>query len=97
MNQYEGGDIYYSNRSQVEATLSRYGNGCGGNQTTTANIPTKRGNDGCMYPYHPDEPSYLSQFELGFKGYFKCCKVDHNRCDQCPIGYNATREVMEIF
>ena len=31
LNQYEGGDIYYSNRSQDEATLSRYGNGGGGN------------------------------------------------------------------
>lgn len=41
-----------------------------------------------MYSYHPDEPSYLSQFELGFKGWFECSKVDHNRRD---------RQVIEIF
>lgn len=31
LNQYEGGDIYYSNRSQAEISLSRYGNGGGDN------------------------------------------------------------------
>ena len=97
LNQYEGGDVYYSNRSQAEQTLSRYGNGGGTGQSSSQGIPTKRGADGRMYPYHPDDPSYISKFELDFKGCFKCGKEDHSRRDQCPIGYNASRQQLEAF
>ena len=97
LNQYEGGDIYYSNRSQAEQTLSRYGNGGGTGQSSSQGIPTKRGADGRMYPYHPDDPSYISKFDIDFKGCFKCGKEDHSRRDQCPIGYNASRQQLEAF
>ena len=38
-----------------------------------------------------------SKFDIDFKGCFKCGKVDHSRRDQCPIGYNASRQQLEVF
>ena len=95
-----GGDIYYSNQSQAELTLSRYGNGGSANHQQTTrqpSLPTKRGDDGNMYPYNPEDPEYLSHFPIGFKGCFKCGKADHWSRKFCPVGDGDDPVVMARF
>ena len=50
-----------------------------------------------MYPFYPGDLTYLSKFELGFRGCFKCGSLDHNRRDKCPVGYTATKEMLDVF
>ena len=38
-----------------------------------------------MYPYDPDDPDYLSIYQVGFKGCFQCGKVGHYDRSQCPL------------
>ena len=38
-----------------------------------------------MYPYDPDDPDYLSIYQVGFKGCFQCGKVGHYDRAQFPL------------
>ena len=55
------------------------------------------GQNGRYFPFNPDNPSYLSKFDISFCGCFKCCSSDHNSRDKCPYGDNTSRYMMEIF
>ena len=61
------------------------------------NLPSSVGKDGKLYPYHIDDPAYLSKFPLGFKGYFKCGSTEHWSRNTCPLGGSTDRAIMEIF
>ena len=77
------GQIYkYSSTSPAEATIQRYKPPA--NRTRTDPL-TKRRADGQLYPYHPDEPGFLSKFPLNFKGCLSCGSTDHWRNDKCPV------------
>ena len=103
LNQYEGdqsqrqGDMYYNSQSVAETTLQQYGDGGQNNENRNAEILTRAGPNGCQFPYNPDDPLYLSKFEIGFRGCFKCGSPDHNRREKCPLRYDFNYEKMQIF
>ena len=62
----------------AENTLSRYVDGDGPSAVHNLhNLPVYAVRDGKYYPYHQEDSSYLSRFPFGFRGCFKCVKVDH--------------------
>ena len=103
LHQYEGdqsqrhGDLYYNSQSVAEATLQQYGGGGQNNANRNAGMPTRAGPDGRQYPFNPDDPLYLSKFEVGFRGCFKCGAPDHNRREQCPLRNEPSYEKLQIF
>lgn len=81
------GQVYkFSSVSPAETTLNRYKSPSDRrNYTPNNDIPTRKRADGQRYPYHPDDPSFLSKFPLGFRGCYRCGRTDHFRKDRCPI------------
>ena len=71
------GSLHYSNQSQAEATLSKYGNRDGTNATSHGHLHTRRGPHGLECPFDPGNPSYLSKFNVNFRGCFKCGSTEH--------------------
>ena len=55
------GDLNYSNSSQAETNLARYG--AGGGASIKKNCPTRIGRDGKLYPFNPEDLDYLSKLE----------------------------------
>ena len=54
------GNLNYSNSSQAETTLARYG--VGGGASSKKNCRTRIGMDGKLYPFNPEDLDYLSKF-----------------------------------
>ena len=48
-----------------------------------------------MYPYDPDDPDYLSIYQVGFKGCFQCGQVGHYDRAQCPL--KNDRKSLKLF
>ena len=61
------------------------------------NLPVHVGRDGKSYPYHQDDPTYLSRSPLGFRGCFKCGKVDHWTRNDCLMENVDDKAVMDSF
>ena len=92
------GEIHYQSQSLAEQTLSRYGNeDRRNNDQYNCSMPTRKGADGLEYPYNPADPNYLSKYQLGFKGCFKCGSVDHFERQRCPLGNSNDRILVESF
>ena len=100
LHQYEGrqnqelGSIYYNNKSVAESTLQRYG---GGGNNVENTLPSRTGADGRQYPFNPEDPTFLSRFEIGFRGCFKCGQSDHFTRDKCPFGASTSKEMLDSF
>ena len=82
------GQVYkYSSTSPAEATIQKYKPPAnrGDSRTSRTDPLTKRRADGQLYPYHPDDPGFLSKFPLNFKGCLSCGSMDHWRNNKCPV------------
>ena len=82
------GQVYkYSSMSPAEETIQRYKpSPAKRDQHNQRSEPlTRRKADGLLYPYHPDEPSFVSKFPLHFRGCLKCGDRNHWKSDKCPI------------
>ena len=88
------GSIYYNNKSVAESTLQRYG---GGGNNADGGLPSRAGPDGRQYPFNPDDPTFLSRFEVGFRGCFKCGQTDHISREKCPFGANNSKKMLDGF
>lgn len=75
----------YSTLSPAEITIQRYKPGYSNGKYGSEDPPCRKGADGQMYPYHPDDPSFISKFPLGFKGCLSCGGLDHKKRDKCPM------------
>ena len=60
-------------------------------------MTTRRGADGKEYPYNPSDPEYLSKYQIGFNGCFKCGSNDHYERSKCPLGRSNDRTLVETF
>ena len=76
--------LLYGNNSQAEDTIANYR---GGEQYAPKplQLPLRAGPEGLMYPYDPDDPDYLSIYQVGFKGCFRCGQVGHYDRAQFPL------------
>ena len=88
------GQHLYQNQSLAEQTISSYTDP--GNKNPY-NLPCRPGKDGKLYPYNPQEPTYLSKFEVGFNGCFKCGGRDHRDRAHCPLANCTDPKVLNQF
>ena len=91
------GTLMYTNQSQAEETLSRYGDGSEQHKDPKVNLHVRRGADGKDYPFNPDDPEYTSKFCIGFRGCFKCGKTDHWDRRSCALGNVTDKVLLDIF
>ena len=75
--------LLYNNTSQAEETITKYR---GGEQDAPnpSQLPLQAGPGGLMFPYHPDEPEYLSIYQVGFRGCYQCGQIGHYDRKECP-------------
>ena len=88
-------DLYFSNNSQAETTLARYGGGSSSN--TDPEAPTRAGADGRQHPYDLNDPSYLIKFPLGWRGCYKYGQSNYWKRERCPEGNNIDIWIMDQF
>ena len=96
--------VFRTSMSQAETTIQRHQPGqqmFGGatsapstppqnSRTSIQSLPHRQGQDGRMYPFHPQEPSVLSDYPLGFRGCYGCGDPGHWRFrTECPLRDNA--------
>ena len=61
------------------------------------NFPLRVGRDGKFYPYHHDDPTYLSKSPVGFRECFKYGKTDNWMRRDCPMGNSNEKGLVESF
>ena len=76
--------LFYGNNSQAEDTIAKYRGG-EHDAPNPLQLPLWAGPGGLMYPYGPDDPDYLSIYQVGFKGCLQCGQVGHYNRAQCPL------------
>ena len=78
LHQYEGyhnpdhGSLYYNSQSIAESTLQQYDGGGQRGNHAGGGLSTCAGSNGHQYLFNLDNPNFLSRFEVGFRGCFKC-------------------------
>ena len=103
LNHYESdtqniqGDVYYSSQSQAEITLYWYSDRNNSVPPTNSNIHTRRRSNVRMFPFNPEDHSYLNKYELVFRGCFKCGLHKYNSRDRFPYGNNTNQAMMNVF
>ena len=88
------GQQFYQNQSLAERTISSYTDP---NNRNPNNLPRRAGKDGKLYQYNPHDPTYLSKFEVGFGGCFKCGGKDHRDRASCPLSNSNDPRVLSLF
>ena len=74
--------LLYNNNSQAEETIAKHR---GGDQDAPnpLQLPLRAGPGGLMFPYNPEEPEYLSIYQVGFRGCFQCGQTGHYDRKDC--------------
>ena len=76
----------YQSESLAEQTMSRYSDQS--KPPNPNNLPTRLGKNGNPHPFRNDDPDYLSQYPLGFRGCYQCGSSDHTNRRDCPMEGN---------
>ena len=88
------GQHLYQNHSLAERTIASYTDPDNKNPN---NLPCRTGRDGKLYPFNPNDPTYLSKFEVGFRGCFKCGGRDHRDRANCPLANITDPALLRTF
>ena len=89
------GNINYHSPSLVKTTLARYGSPI--KVDNLCNLLCRVGANKRSYPYNLDDPSFLSNFPVGFKGCFKRSDTGHQTKDNFPMSYVTDKMILNTF